>query len=76
MSITIIPLGLLKTFIKGSERLVMEGKEGKSLEEVSKEIGLPAQLDTIFIINREVKNKDYLLQPDDEVKVLALISGG
>jgi len=76
MSITIIPLGLLKTFIKGSERLVMEGKEGKSLEEVSKEIGLPAQLDTIFIINQEIKNKDYLLQPDDEVKVLALISGG
>lgn len=76
MSITIIPLGLLKTFLKGSERLVIEGKEGKSLEVVCKEIGLPTHLDTLFIINQEIKNKDYLLQPDDEVKVLALISGG
>jgi molybdopterin converting factor small subunit len=76
MSITIIPLGLLKTFLKGSERLVIQGKEGKSVEAVCKEIGLPTHLDTVFIINKEIKNKDYLLQPDDEVKVLALISGG
>ena len=76
MSITIIPLGFLKTFVKGSDRLVVEGMEGKSLELVCQEVGLPTDLDTVFIINQEIKNKDYLLQPDDEVKVLALISGG
>ena len=76
MSITIIPVGLLKTFVKDSERLVIEGKEGKSVEVVCKEIGLPPHLDIVFIVNREIKSKDYLLQPDDEVKVLALISGG
>ncbi len=57
MSITIIPLGLLKTFVKGSERLVVEGKEGKSLEVVCKEIGLPAHLDTVFIINQEIREQ-------------------
>lgn len=76
MSITIIPVGLLKTFVKGSERLVIEGMEGKSVGVVCKEIGLPTHLDTVFIVNKDIKTKDYLLQPDDEVKVLALISGG
>ena len=76
MSITLIPVGLLKNFVKGAERISLEDKEGKSLEVVCKEIGLPAHLNPVFVVNGEMKNKDYLLQADDVVKLIGLIDGG
>ncbi len=76
MSVTLIPVGLLKNFLKGAERVTLEGKEGNSLEVVCREVGLPANLNPIFIVNGEMKGKNYLLQPNDEVKLIALIDGG
>ena len=76
MSVTFIPIGLLKNFVKGAGRITLEEKEGKSLEVVCREIGLPAHLNPVFVVNGEMKNKDYLLQANDEVKLIALIDGG
>lgn len=76
MSITFLPVGLLKYYAKGENRLILEGKEGQSLEAVCQEIGLPVKLISIFLVNGEQKTKDYLLQPQDEVKLIALIGGG
>jgi hypothetical protein len=33
-------------------------------------------LNPVFVVNGEMKSKDYLLQPNDEVKLIALIDGG
>ena len=76
MSVTILPVGLLKSFAKGAERLVLEGKEGQSLEAVCQEIGIPVDLAILFMVNGEIKSKNYLLQPEDKVKCIALIGGG
>ena len=76
MSITFLPFGLLRSFAKGAGRLVLQGKEGQSIEVVCKEIGLPIGLVSLFLVNGKPKSKDYLLQPHDEVKLIALVGGG
>ena len=76
MSVTFLPIGLLRSFAKGRERLVLEGKEGQTIEVVCKEIGLPIDLGILFLVNGVPRSKDYLLQPHDEVKLIALVGGG
>ena len=71
-----MPIGLLRSFTKGAKRLVLEGKEGQSVEVVCREIGLPIDLGALFLVNGVPRSKDYLLQPHDEVKVIALVGGG
>lgn len=71
-----MPIGLLRSFAKGAERLVLEGKEGQSVEVVCREIGLPIDLGVLFLVNGVPRSKDYLLQLHDEVKVIALVGGG
>lgn len=48
---TFLPIGLLRSFAKSAERLVLEGKEGQSVEVVCKEIGLPIDLGVLFLVN-------------------------
>jgi sulfur carrier protein ThiS len=76
VSVTFLPIGLLRSFAKGRERLVLEEKEGQSIEVVCREIGLPIDLGVLFLVNGVPRSKDYLLQPHDEVKVIALVGGG
>ena len=71
-----MPFGLLRSFAKGAERLVLEGKEGQSIEAICQEIGLPIDLVSLFLVNGELRSKDYILQPNDEVKLIALVGGG
>jgi len=71
-----LPFGLLRSFAKGAERLVLEGKEGQSIEAICQEIGLPIDLVSLFLVNGELRSKDYILQPNDEVKLIALVGGG
>ena len=73
---TFLPFGLLRSFAKGAERLVLEGKEGQSIEAICQEIGLPIDLVSLFLVNGELRSKDYILQPNDEVKLIALVGGG
>jgi molybdopterin converting factor small subunit len=76
VSVTFLPFGLLRSFAKGAERLVLEGKEGQSIEAICQEIGLPIDLVSLFLVNGELRSKDYILEPHDEVKLIALVGGG
>lgn len=76
MTVTFFPVGILKTYTKGADRLALEVKEGLTLEAVCQDIGLPSKLIAVFLVNGYSKSKDYLLQPNDEVKVIALVDGG
>jgi hypothetical protein len=76
MSVTITSFGHLRRYVNGEERLILEGKEGKSLEFVCQEICIPMTLNITFVVNGEQKTKEYLLQPNDEVKLIALLGGG
>jgi sulfur carrier protein ThiS len=76
MSVTFLPVGLLKHYVKGASRLIVEGKEGQTLEAVAKEIGLPLNPISVFLVNGDPKTKDHLLQPHDEIGLIALVGGG
>jgi len=80
MTVTLIPVGLLKSYCKDilstDEKIIVDGKEGKTLGAVCYELGLPGNLISLFVVNGRRKSKSYVLQPDDEVKCVSLLGGG
>lgn len=76
MSVAFLPIGLLRHYVKGTERLVLQGKEGQTLEAVCQEIGFPLKMIGLFLVNGKPQSKDYLLKSNDEVKLVALVGGG
>jgi molybdopterin converting factor small subunit len=80
MSVTFIPVGSLKRFFNnapnGKDRLVLEGREGRSVKVVCQEIGLPVNLISLYIVNGKTESKDYILQHGDEIKLIAAMGGG
>lgn len=50
--------------------------EGQTIEKVCREIGLPLNLVSLFIVNGRSQPSAYRLQAGDDVKCVALIGGG
>ena len=80
MSVTFIAIGSLKQFCSdfnnGQDRLVVEGREGRSLKIVCQELGLPLNLISVYVVNGRAESKDYILQHGDEIKLIAAMGGG
>ena len=76
VSVILLPLGRLRQYVNDEKELILEGKEGKSIAVVCKEIGIPISIGTVFIVNDKQKSKEYILQPDDVVKLIGLSGGG
>jgi molybdopterin converting factor small subunit len=54
----------------------VENREGRSLKAVCKEIGLPLNLISVYVVNGKAESKDYILQHGDEIKLIAAMGGG
>jgi molybdopterin converting factor small subunit len=80
MSVTFIAIGSLKRFCSdlnhGKDHLIVEGREGRTLRAVCQEIGLPLNLISVYVVNGKAESKDYILQPGDEIKLIAAMGGG
>ncbi|NQU14538.1 MAG: hypothetical protein HQ561_10335 [Desulfobacteraceae bacterium] len=80
MTVTMIPVGLLKSYCKDilstDEKVIVDGKEGKTLGAVCYELGIPGNLISLFVVNGRRESKNYVLQPDDEVRCVSLLGGG
>ena len=80
MSVTFIAIGSLKQFCSdlnnGKDRLVVEGREGRGIEIVCQELGLPLNLISVYVVNGKAESKDYILQHGDKVKLIAAMGGG
>ena len=80
MSVTFIAVGLLKSMCPAwrasGGRLRAKGAEGQRLDDACRQLGLPMELISMFVINGEVQSGAYVLKPDDEVKCIALVGGG
>lgn len=80
MTVTFTPVGILKSYCKDILRnnadIIVDGREGKTLETVCGELGLPCNLISLFVVNGRRESKDYVLQPDDEVRCVSLLGGG
>jgi sulfur carrier protein ThiS len=74
------PIGLLKMYCKErldeKQRIDVAEKTGQSLADICRELGLPVSLISHYIVNGQPRSGDYLIQPGDDVKCLAVIGGG
>jgi hypothetical protein len=80
MSVVVRPIGLLKAFCRDRldelDRIVLPDRDGSTLEAVCQDIGLPAGLVSLFIVNGHIQERSYRLQTGDDVKCVAIIGGG
>jgi sulfur carrier protein ThiS len=80
MSVVVRPIGLLKAFCRDRldelDRIVLADRDGSTLEAVCQDIGLPAGLVSLFIVNGHIQERSYRLQTGDDVKCVAIIGGG
>jgi hypothetical protein len=80
MSVTLRPVGLLKPYCRDlldeQDRIQMPDRDGYTLEAVCQDIGLPAELVSLYIVNGRAEDSSYRLQSGDDVKFVAIIGGG
>jgi sulfur carrier protein ThiS len=74
MSVTIRPLGMLKSYIGELNETSVEA--GLSVRETLALLGINPDLVAGVFVNGEQESKDYILQEGDMVKLLAVIGGG
>jgi sulfur carrier protein ThiS len=74
MSVIVKPLGSLKQYIGGQNEASVE--PGCSVSEALERLGIPAAIVALVLINDAPRDKEYVLQESDVVKLLAVIGGG
>lgn len=50
--------------------------EGETLSDLMTQIGIIRKADYIFVVNGEIKLKNYVLKEEDNVKIFLAMSGG
>ncbi len=74
MSARIRPLGQLKQFYNGQAEVQVA--PGKTVRQLLAEANIRPEIVAGVIVNGELRNKDYCIQDGDEVKLMAVMSGG
>ncbi len=74
MPARIRPLGLLKQYINNQPEIAVE--PGHSVREVLIELKIPVEIVAGVIVNNALQSKDYIILENDEIKLLAVMSGG
>lgn len=74
MSVIVQPMGILKDYTGGENRISLPA--GQTVRQAILEIGIPSDVVALVIVNGEIEQKDYILQEGDFVKLMAVIGGG
>lgn len=74
MTATLRVTSALKTLLNGKEEVVIEA--GRSVRESLISLNITPELIALVIVNGDQKDKDYVIQEEDNVKVLAIMGGG
>lgn len=74
MTALLRPVGMLKSYINNQPEV--EIPSGVSVREALKVAGMIPELVALVLVNDEHKDKDYILQDGDILKVMAVIGGG
>jgi len=74
MTATLRLVGPLKEYANGRSELVVPS--GLSVRQTLVGLGIPPEVVALVVVNEEQQNKDYILQEQDVVRVLAVIGGG
>ncbi|MBI5954295.1 MAG: MoaD/ThiS family protein [Chloroflexi bacterium] len=68
------PIGHLKSLVNGQAELDVES--GFTIRATLENAGIRSELVALVMVNDEQRDKDYVLQEGDVVKVMAVIGGG
>lgn len=74
MPAIIRPIGSLKSYI--AEKPEIEIESGITVREAIVQLGIPPEIVALVIVNDTDQSKDYLINDQDVVKLLAIIGGG
>ncbi len=74
MSATLRPIGILKKYIQGKDEVKIES--GTSVLDILITNGIPSVLVAGVIVNGNYKYKDYIVEDNDVIQVIAVIGGG
>lgn len=74
MPARIRPLGLLKQYLNNQPEIAVEA--GHTVREVLIALKFPLEIVAGVIVNDALQSKDYCIQDGDEIKLLAVMSGG
>lgn len=74
MTAWIRPIGMLRQYTSNQPEVLIES--GKSVLEALAELGIPTEIVALVIVNQKPKNKDYIIQDNDLIQLMAIIGGG
>ena len=74
MTVTIRPLGQLKSLFKNQSPIYIE--PGQTVREFLQAYNIVPEMISGVIVNGDLQTKDYVLQDEDDVKLMAVFSGG
>jgi sulfur carrier protein ThiS len=74
MTAIIRPIGPLNKYIAEKKQVVVDS--GITIRQALLNIGIPPEIVALVLVNKQNQNKDYLLQDQDEVQVIAVLGGG
>lgn len=75
MTIYVVPVGHLKEYTEGRERVAILA-EGKAVREILADLGIPSEVVAAVLIRDVLVPKDHVPQDGDEVKLLSVLGGG
>lgn len=74
MTAWIRPIGMLRQYTSNQPEVQVES--GKSVLEALAELGIPTEIVALVMVNQKPKNKDYIIQDNDLIQLMAIIGGG
>jgi sulfur carrier protein ThiS len=74
VSVTLVPIGMLKEYAGGQERLELAA--GPTVTQMLEVVGIPPELVAGVIRDGDLVSQDYRPEDGEVVKVLAIMGGG
>lgn len=74
MAARIRPIGMLRQYTGNQPEVQIES--GKSVLEVLAELGIPTEIVALVLVNQKPQDKDYIIQENDLIQLMAIIGGG
>jgi sulfur carrier protein ThiS len=74
MAVIIHPVGQLKSLLNNQSKVTVEA--GQTVREILVAAQIIPELVAGVVVNGDLQSKDYILQDEDDVKLIAVMSGG
>ena len=75
MTATIHPIGELKKYFD-PQNPYANVESGISVREALLHLRVPVEVVALVLVNEESRSKDYIIQEDDAIKIIAVLGGG